>query len=207
MSEFPSWLRAPEAAAYLGLSASTLAKMRLRGDGPPFSKAGRRIVVYEVADLQSFLACRRHRSTSEPDPEIGYADPRTSGSASAARGRAWSRSHSAADRDGPSSDRSSAAAAPPVRRQTPRAPERSTLRTVLRDTFKSRTISLIDLPLTKNSRRIRAIVSTTSIPQPTRVRPQRRAASPTSLREGQHWTPITPQRGSKLHAELHVHGI
>jgi hypothetical protein len=44
------------------------------------------------------------------------------------------------------------------------APERSTLRTVFRDTFSSRTISLIDLPLIKCSRLIRPIVSTTCIP-------------------------------------------
>lgn len=30
-------LRPPAAAAYLGLSSSTLAKMRLRGGGPPYS--------------------------------------------------------------------------------------------------------------------------------------------------------------------------
>jgi hypothetical protein len=28
-------LRVPQAADYLGISTSTLAKMRLRGDGPP----------------------------------------------------------------------------------------------------------------------------------------------------------------------------
>jgi hypothetical protein len=45
------------------------------------------------------------------------------------------------------------------------APERTTLRTVFRDTCRSRTISLIVLPCTKNSRRIRAIVSTHFIPR------------------------------------------
>ena len=58
-------LRAPEAASYLGFSASTLAKMRLRGDGPPYSKAGPRIVVYDVHDLDNWLAARRRLSTSE----------------------------------------------------------------------------------------------------------------------------------------------
>ena len=58
-------LRAPAAADYLGLSDSTLAKMRLRGDGPTYSKAGPRIVVYDVADLDAWLASRRRRSTSE----------------------------------------------------------------------------------------------------------------------------------------------
>src|SRR4029453_13206341 len=44
------------------------------------------------------------------------------------------------------------------------SPDLSTFRTVFRDTFRSRAISLIVLPLMKCSRRIRAIVSTTSIP-------------------------------------------
>jgi predicted DNA-binding transcriptional regulator AlpA len=58
-------LRAPAAAGYLGLSTSTLAKMRLRGDGPPYSKAGSRIVVYDSADLEAWLAGRKRYSTSE----------------------------------------------------------------------------------------------------------------------------------------------
>jgi predicted DNA-binding transcriptional regulator AlpA len=61
-------LRAPAAAQYIGLSTSTLAKMRLRGDGPPYSKAGQRIVVYDLADLGGWLADRKRRSTSEADP-------------------------------------------------------------------------------------------------------------------------------------------
>jgi predicted DNA-binding transcriptional regulator AlpA len=58
-------LRAPAAADYLGLSTSTLAKMRLRGDGPPYSKCGPRIVLYDIADLETYLASRRRHSTSE----------------------------------------------------------------------------------------------------------------------------------------------
>ena len=57
--------RAPEAAEYLGLSASTLAKMRLRGDGPVYSKAGPRIVLYDRIDLDAWLAARKRHSTSE----------------------------------------------------------------------------------------------------------------------------------------------
>lgn len=64
-------LRAPDAAAYLGLSGSTLAKMRLRGDGPVYAKAGHRIVVYDRADLDEWLAGRKRRSTSEPGPDAG----------------------------------------------------------------------------------------------------------------------------------------
>ncbi len=63
------YLRAPEAAKYLGLSASTLAKMRLRGDGPIYSKAGPRVVVYARANLESWLAARERRSTSDDGGE------------------------------------------------------------------------------------------------------------------------------------------
>ena len=58
-------LRAPEAAALLGLSPSTLAKMRIRGEGPPFLKVGRRALVYDPADLEEWLATRRRTSTSD----------------------------------------------------------------------------------------------------------------------------------------------
>ena len=58
-------LRAPEAASYLGLSPSTLAKMRLRGDGPVYAKAGSRVVVYDLNDLNAWLAARRRRNTSD----------------------------------------------------------------------------------------------------------------------------------------------
>ena len=60
-----SLLRVADAAAYIGLSVSTLAKMRLRGDGPVYAKAGPRIVVYERADLDAWLTRRKRRSTSE----------------------------------------------------------------------------------------------------------------------------------------------
>jgi predicted DNA-binding transcriptional regulator AlpA len=58
-------LRTPEAAAYVRLSISTLAKMRFRGDGARYVKAGPRIVVYNQADLDEWLASRRRRSTSD----------------------------------------------------------------------------------------------------------------------------------------------
>jgi predicted DNA-binding transcriptional regulator AlpA len=58
-------LRAPQAAAYVGLSPSTLAKMRLRGDGPLYAKAGSRIVIYDKADLDAWLGARRRRSSSD----------------------------------------------------------------------------------------------------------------------------------------------
>jgi excisionase family DNA binding protein len=52
------------AASYLGISTSTLAKLRLSGTGPAYCKLGRR-VVYRAADLEAWLESRRRLSTSE----------------------------------------------------------------------------------------------------------------------------------------------
>ncbi len=60
-----AWLRPPAASEYLGgISTSTLAKWRLAGTGPAYSKAGRN-VVYHVQDLDDWLASRRRLSTSD----------------------------------------------------------------------------------------------------------------------------------------------
>jgi hypothetical protein len=62
-------LRPPEAAEYLGTSTSTLAKWRMAGNGPPYSKlGGGRIISYDVGDLERYAEGRRRRSTSEPAP-------------------------------------------------------------------------------------------------------------------------------------------
>lgn len=50
------YLRAKEAAILLGVSASTLAKMRMRGDGPPFRKFGPRIVLYRKDELDKWIS-------------------------------------------------------------------------------------------------------------------------------------------------------
>jgi predicted DNA-binding transcriptional regulator AlpA len=49
-------LRAAAAAAYLGVSRSTLAKWRMRGDGPVFHRCGPRIVYYFKDEIDAFLA-------------------------------------------------------------------------------------------------------------------------------------------------------
>jgi hypothetical protein len=56
------------AAAYLSVSVSYLNKLRVVGGGPIYSKMGARRVVYRVADLDSWLAASRRRSTSEAIP-------------------------------------------------------------------------------------------------------------------------------------------
>jgi len=58
-------LRTPQAAEYVGLSASTLEKFRLTGNGPVYQKAGPKIVIYRVEDLDAWLNSQRRRSTSE----------------------------------------------------------------------------------------------------------------------------------------------
>jgi predicted DNA-binding transcriptional regulator AlpA len=57
--------RAPQAADYLGISPSTLAKWRMHGDPPAFRKLGR-VVVYDQDDLDRFLDTCRRQSTSDP---------------------------------------------------------------------------------------------------------------------------------------------
>jgi predicted DNA-binding transcriptional regulator AlpA len=52
----PSRLRAREAALYLRLSRSTLAKWRMRGEGPAFHRFGPRLVYYLKHELDQWLA-------------------------------------------------------------------------------------------------------------------------------------------------------
>ena len=52
-------LRTLAAADYVGLSASTLEKRRLSGDGPAFVRLGGRAVGYDIADLDEWLEQQR----------------------------------------------------------------------------------------------------------------------------------------------------
>jgi predicted DNA-binding transcriptional regulator AlpA len=58
-------LRAPEAAAYIGLSESTLAKRRLYGLPPAFLNLGGRAIGYAIDDLDAWLESCRRQSTSQ----------------------------------------------------------------------------------------------------------------------------------------------
>jgi len=60
----PLVFNAIQTAKRLGLSVSTLAKMRLYGTGPVYSKLGRR-VVYRLEDLERWIEQNRYQSTSE----------------------------------------------------------------------------------------------------------------------------------------------
>jgi predicted DNA-binding transcriptional regulator AlpA len=59
-------LRADEAAAYLGISKSWLAKLRLRSSaGPRFIKLSPRLITYRLSDLEAWRDARCMRSTSD----------------------------------------------------------------------------------------------------------------------------------------------
>jgi predicted DNA-binding transcriptional regulator AlpA len=66
MADMPKVVSAKVAARYVGLSESTLAKLRLNGNGPTYCKLGRR-VVYRPADLDEWLQSRTARDTSDAD--------------------------------------------------------------------------------------------------------------------------------------------
>ncbi len=57
-------LSEPEAALYLGVSRSFLAKSRCKGGGCRFAKIGRR-VGYDIRDLDEYTERSKRHSTSE----------------------------------------------------------------------------------------------------------------------------------------------
>lgn len=59
-----SYMRTDEAARYLCVSKSLLDKLRVGGDGPPYSKIGR-AVLYSRIELDRWLDDRAVISTSE----------------------------------------------------------------------------------------------------------------------------------------------
>lgn len=59
-----NWFTRKEAAAYLKLGESTLAKAFMSGDSPPAAKIGRS-VRYRRADLDAWMAARMRQSTRE----------------------------------------------------------------------------------------------------------------------------------------------
>ncbi len=63
-------LRTPDAAAYIGLSKSTLEKLRVTGGGPEYSALGR-VIVYRIEDLDAWVLSHKRRSTSETRPNAG----------------------------------------------------------------------------------------------------------------------------------------
>jgi predicted DNA-binding transcriptional regulator AlpA len=69
-------LKPVDAAVYLQLSASSLAKLRLYGTGPRYTKAGR-AVRYRRSDLDAWINARYADSTTDADYRLPkrLADP------------------------------------------------------------------------------------------------------------------------------------
>jgi predicted DNA-binding transcriptional regulator AlpA len=56
ISEQPGRLKAIEAAKYLRVSRSTLAKWRMSGQGPPYHHCGPRLINYLQHEIDAWLA-------------------------------------------------------------------------------------------------------------------------------------------------------
>ncbi len=67
MNETKRVLRPPEAAKYIGLSKSTLAKRRLYGLRPEYLSLGGRAVGYAIDELDRWLETCRRQSTSQAE--------------------------------------------------------------------------------------------------------------------------------------------
>ena len=68
------YLRTETAAGHCNSTKSTFEKLRVTGGGPPFIKMGK-TVVYDVTDLDTWMAERRFRSTAEADAAKAAARP------------------------------------------------------------------------------------------------------------------------------------
>ena len=66
---FPDRMDTSQAATYVGLSASTINKLRLYGGGAPYSKIGSR-VIYSRADLDTWMSSHKRFSTSEVNSDV-----------------------------------------------------------------------------------------------------------------------------------------
>ena len=59
-------LRAVEAAEYIRVSRSTLAKWRMRGEGPPYHRCGIRLVYYYKHEIDAWLTDCDRRVRGQP---------------------------------------------------------------------------------------------------------------------------------------------
>jgi predicted DNA-binding transcriptional regulator AlpA len=56
-------VRAAQAAGYIGVGRSTLAKWRMNGKGPPYHRCGPRIVYYYINEIEAWQdECDRRES-------------------------------------------------------------------------------------------------------------------------------------------------
>ena len=63
-------LRAVQAAAYLGVSRSTLAKWRMSGNGPAYHRCGPRIVYYLRNEIENWLSDCDQQLATERNAKI-----------------------------------------------------------------------------------------------------------------------------------------
>jgi len=61
-------IRTPELAKLLGVSARTLERLRIEGNGIPFTQITDRLVGYAPEDVEAWLAERKRKSTSAKSP-------------------------------------------------------------------------------------------------------------------------------------------
>jgi hypothetical protein len=76
-----AWLRPGDAAEYLGLSRSFLAKLRVYGGGPEYHYIGR-AVLYARDELDRFVRAKSYGSTSavgQPALRVRRTSPRKGG--------------------------------------------------------------------------------------------------------------------------------
>ena len=55
-NEHRKYRRPAAAAKRIGVATSTLAKLRVSGDGPVYSKVGPKVVIYDDIDLDAYVA-------------------------------------------------------------------------------------------------------------------------------------------------------
>ncbi len=82
-SNWPRFVRTPEAARLLDLSPRTLEKHRCDGTGPIFHKLGGR-VVYAVSELQAWVEACARQSTAGAIPNNRISDTPPAGRVAAA---------------------------------------------------------------------------------------------------------------------------
>ncbi len=67
-------LTTAQTSKHLGVAVQTLARWRVYGGGPEFVKLGS-LVRYDVADLSTWIAGHRRRSTADTDTRLIVAPP------------------------------------------------------------------------------------------------------------------------------------
>lgn len=73
-----AFLRTPDAAVRVGLTPATLEKLRVVGGGPPFYRVGPKRVLYDPADLDSWVRSKKFASTSQRIAPASEHDARAS---------------------------------------------------------------------------------------------------------------------------------